>query len=619
MSKRNKKLMTRADDNKRNESDLTMRNICLEVRGEGEDQRVHMSVSSEEPVLEWVNFNDQWMRAWQILDHSEGSIDMSRAKDGLVILDRHFGDQVGLMAAEVKDRKLGGTIEFCSGKRAQELEADAKKKLRRNTSAGFQVDVSSYRLEGEKDGFPVVRAMSWAPHEASFEPVPADITVGVGRSAKEVKVKPVEKSTQKEVRKMDPKLIAEMYELAARHQIDAGLVTRAIADKKGIDEIRKMVEAKQTELIESLRTTITESKTKKPDEHRDANEVQPIGGSNDEQEKIMRKYSVMNVIRSIAGGKVDIGFEREVSDECAKMRGKSANGIIIPHAALGQRDFTKSGTSSSSVATNLLAGEFIDLLRTKTALAPLGVHFMSGLVGDVAIPKMTGGATGYWVAEGEDITESTPTLGQVTGTPHTAGALVDISRRLMIQSTPDAEMMVRNEIVQRVGRTVQIAVFQGTGANGQPLAITGASGINNPSVTQGTPTYAELLGFPGSIMGDNAESDGQKWVMTAEVWQKLAGTFIDSNSNAERVLDYNSKTVLGYPYEVTEDVGANSLFFGAWNTVNVGIWGNGIDINADTATLSASGGLRLVALQDVDVMVRLGEALAYNTAVTADA
>ena len=50
--------------------------------------------------------------------------------------------------------------------------------------------------------------------------------------------------------------------------------------------------------------------------------------------------------------------------------------------------------------------------------------------------------------------------------------------------------------------------------------------------------------------------------------------------------------------------------------MTVGVWGNGIDINVDDKTLSASGGLRIVGLQDVDIMVRLGQALAYNSAVT---
>jgi HK97 family phage major capsid protein len=206
-------------------------------------------------------------------------------------------------------------------------------------------------------------------------------------------------------------------------------------------------------------------------------------------------------------------------------------------------------------------------------------------------------------------------MGQVTGTPHTCGVMVDISRRLILQSTPAAEMLVRDEIIERLIRTVQIAVFAGTGADGQPSAITNATGINNPSVTQGTPTYAELLGFPGAIMADNAEASNQKWIGTAEVWAKLAATAINGTGSA-LALDPSTNKMLGRDFLTTEDVPANSLWFGNWAAVNVGVWGNGIDINVDDKTLSSSGGIRIVGLQDVDVMVRLGQALAYNAAVT---
>jgi HK97 family phage major capsid protein len=571
---------------------------------------VRMTVSSELPVLSWVSMGGEYMRAWEILDHSESSIDMSRAGGGLVVLDRHYGDQIGLIAApQVSgDRKLGGQVEFCTGERAQEIAADAAKGLRRNVSVGYAVDSSSYRVEGTKDGIPVVRAMSWTPYEASFEPVPADSTVGVNRAAKEATV-----NNQQE-KKMDLKEIQEINRLARQHGIAQEIVDKHLEADKSLGDFRALVIEKQAEDAKAQRTEIEVLRARKPATP-DAQAAAPLGGSKEEQAKITRKYSVLNVLRSLAGHKVDVGFEREVSEECARASGKVATGIMIPHAVLAQRDLTKLGTSSATVATDLLAGEFIDLLRSKTILAPLGVRFLTGLVGDVAIPKMSAGATGYWVAESGDITESAPTLGQVTGSPHTCGALVDISRRLLLQSSPSAEMLVRDEIVERIARTIQIAVFAGTGADGQPSAITAAAGINNPTVTQGTPTFAQLLDFPGSILTDNASSDNMKWAMTGEVWAKLAAT-ATNGAGSPLALDFASKTLIGFPYEVSEDVGANSLFFGNWASVMVGVWGNGVDINADTATLSSQGALRLVGLQDVDVMVRLGQALAYNAAVT---
>jgi HK97 family phage major capsid protein len=169
--------------------------------------------------------------------------------------------------------------------------------------------------------------------------------------------------------------------------------------------------------------------------------------------------------------------------------------------------------------------------------------------------------------------------------------------------------------MERVMRTVQIAVFAGTGADGQPTAITGATGFNNPSVTQGTPTYAELLGFPGAIIADNAQADGQKWLMTGEVWAKLAAT-ATNGSGSPLALNPETGRMCGFPYEVSEDIPANSLYFGNWASVVLGVWGNGIDVAVTDSKLFASGGITLRALQDVDVMVRNGQALAYNATVT---
>jgi HK97 family phage major capsid protein len=613
------------------EQKLLIRAATIETRADGDGEPVvTMSVSSEEPVLTYLRFGDQWMYAYEILDHGKGSINMARAKDGLVILDRHYGDQVGLMDVSVDNGKMRGPVQFCSGQRAQNIGADAAKGLRKNVSVGYTVQKYVADSEGERDGYPVVRAVKWTPHEASFEPVPADVTVGVGRAAN---TKPAGTPAQTKEREiMDPKEMAALFARAAQFGIDADKVqsldlTDGDKARAALDAL--IVERQQGEL-KTVRAEIEQVKERKPEAkpavRTDTTPVAPLGGDIKTEQKIVRKYSVLNVLRHSAnithdahGRAFDIGFEREIEQECRKAgMGSSKRGgqFIIPHAVLASRDFTVSGTSSATVATDLYSQEFIDLLRSKMILGDLGVRFMTGLVGNVAIPKMSAGATGYWVAESGDITESEPTLGQVTGTPHTCGVLTDISRRLLLQSTPDAEMLVRDEILARIARTVQIAVFAGTGADGQPSAITNASGINNPSVTQGTPTHAEILNFVADIMTDNADSGGMKWAMTAEVWAKLADTDVDSGSGL-KVLDYKSKTVVGYPYVAPcSDLPANSLWFGNWAAIMIGIWGAGIDLNMDTATLSSSGGLRIVGLQDVDVMVRNGESIAYNTAVT---
>ena len=635
--KKNKKIKTRAKESAKvpesdNKDGLNFRNMSVEVRAaEGDNAAaVVMSVSSEEPVLTSVFFNDCYQQVYEILDHGEGSIDMSRAKDGLVVLDRHYGDQVGLMQVKVEGGKMTGPVEFCSGDRAQELSKDAAKGLRRNVSVGYRVNAETYRVEGEQDGIPMVRAMSWMPYEASFEPVPADITVGVNRAEKIEEPQNAEPVIKKEVRTMTPKEYGILCARAAKYGISIDKVTELVNDDSTVESVRAsidgMIVEKQGIDLEEERKINAKLKDEKPEaRNMPVVPAEIVGGDVETENKIMRKFSVLNVLRhalgiteDIHGTKVDIGFEREIDTDCRKMGMGSQRGgqFIIPHAALAKRDFTVAGTSSYTVATDLDPTNFIELLRTKMVIGAAGMKYLTGLVGTVAIPKMTAGSTGYWVAESGAITESEPTPGQVTGTPHTCGVMTDISRRLLLQSTPSAEALVRDEILQRIARTIQIAIFQGSGAGGEPSNITTADGINAPGVTDGTPTYEELLGFPGAIMADNAEADDQKWIFTAEVWQKLAATFTDGTAKAEHVLDWKSKTCLGFPYLVTEDVGENSGFFGDWSTVMLGMWGAGIDLNMDTATLSSSGGLRIVGLQDVDIMVRQGKALAYDTGIT---
>src|SRR5690554_801322 len=132
MKTRNNKKST-APEQPRNEPELMMRNAVLEVRETEGDapSEVRMTVSSEEPVLTYSKFNGEYQRVYEVLDHGEGSIDLSRAKDGLVVLDRHYGDQIGLMSVSVSNRKMGGPVRFGSGERSQVIFKDAAAGIRR--------------------------------------------------------------------------------------------------------------------------------------------------------------------------------------------------------------------------------------------------------------------------------------------------------------------------------------------------------------------------------------------------------------------------------------------------------------------------------------------------------
>ena len=632
-------------------SDIQYREASFEIRAgeaDGAEPTVRMSVSSEAPVLTYAYYNGEFQHVWEVLDHSPGSVDMSRCKDGLVILDRHYGDQIGLMAVEIADRKLGGKVEFCTGERAQEIKQDAVKKLRRNTSVGYRVNADSYRLDGEKDGIPVVRAMSWMPYEASFEPVPADPGVGVGRAEQEIKENnnppaivagmETKKMSEKLERKLSGDDVVEIYRLARAFNMEPGLADEHVKSDKSVEDFRALTLKKAEEDRKESERKLAEA-SKKPDRpatRADADAAQIF--SPEEKRAIEKRFSILNVFRHLdairtgAKSPVDIGYERELSDEIAKRSGKPAQGFYIPHSApIGMRadPFLKTSNGSAFVATNLLTGQFIDALRSKMVLAQAGVTTLSGLTGDVAIPK-GGSITGGWV-DGENGagTEGKPSVTQVTGTPKTASGWTDISRRLMLQSSIDAEAFVQNELMNTLARLIEVAAFAGTNENGQPKRLISQVGVNTPNVTANAPTRAQMLSFIENIMTNNAEFPNQSWIMRPTGWATLANTpngsvTILNKAGDENVgggplpgflLDTATKTMLGFPYHVTTNVPNHALFFGAWSQLVIGLW-SGVDLTVDPYTNSTTGAVRIVALQDADIMCRNGQAFSYAAALT---
>ena len=142
----------------------------------------------------------------------------------------------------------------------------------------------------------------------------------------------------------------------------------------------------------------------------------------DEFGHAQRDFSVVRAIQASASGNwSQAGLEREVNQELEHRNGKRTQGFFVPDDCWGKRDYVKSTASAGGnlVATDLLAGNCVEALRDRLAVAELGATMLTGLVGDVSIPKRTGTATAYWFgADNADaVTESTGTIGTISMSP----------------------------------------------------------------------------------------------------------------------------------------------------------------------------------------------------------
>lgn len=431
---------------------------------------------------------------------------------------------------------------------------------------------------------------------------------------------------------MKKKLIELKQRRAAALEAATAIVETAEAEDRGLTEEEsdsydsRMAEAAELrERIERLEAQDQNS--------RDLNAPQgPVLDSDDAadigmDERDVRNYSIVRAIRALsdtAGPRWENApLEKEASDAIAERLGRSPRGFFVPNE-VQRRDMTV-GTATAGgnlVSTDLLSESFIDMMRNRMVVQQAGATVLAGLVGNVAIPRQTGGATAYWVAESGSPTESAQTIDQLTMTPKTVGAFTDLSRKLLLQSSIDVENFCRRDLSTVLALAIDLAALHGSGSSNQPTGVASTSGIG--SVAGGTngaaPTWAHVVNLEREVAIDNADTGSLSYITNAKVRGKMKQTAKVSSTDSIMLWENNSSPLNGYPAYVTNQVSStldkgsstgvcSAIFFGNWADLIVGLWGV-LDILVDPYTGGTAGTVRVVALQDVDIAVRHAESFA---------
>lgn len=602
----------------------------FEIRREDIDKEkrtVALSFSSEIPVERWFG--------WEILDHKPESVRLSRINNsGAVLVNHNPNDQVGVVeGAEIgADRKGRAVVRFGKSARAEEIFQDILDGIRKNVSVGYMV----YKMIKEKEDETGVyyRATDWEPMEISIVSVPADITVGVGRK-KEEKNENNKKEGQVPEKTTNPVVEKREQQTSQAPQIDVNAEREkaskaerqrvaeilAIGEKHNCMDMAKKAVEEGTSREDFVAEVLEKKYGAKPVETPDPE----IGMS----EKEKRAYSFVKAIRAAISGKWDqAGLEREASKTVQEKLNREPRGsFFVPYDVLiAKRDFTTStGTGSNLIATDLLAGSFIEMLRNRTMLLQLGAKTLSGLVGNVAIPKQSGGATMYWIGEGDTVTESNPTVAQLGLTPKTVAGLTDISRKLLQQSSIDVEEFVRNDIITGIKIAIDLAGIAGTGSSNQPTGILNTSGIGAVAIGTdgGAPTWTHIVNLWKEVAIDNADFGSTAYLTNAKVIGKLAVTE-KATSTAKFIVEKfpgpdGITEIAGMrcgvsnqvPSNLSKGTGTNlsAIIFGNFADLIIAMWG-GLDILVDPYTGSASGTVRIVVYQDIDIGIRHAESFA---------
>jgi HK97 family phage major capsid protein/HK97 family phage prohead protease len=561
-----------------------------------ENRRVRIGVSSEEPVERSFGM--------EVLGHSADDINMEFINSGRapLLLDHDMTKQIGVIEEfkldETAKRSLA-VVRFGKSALAQEVFEDVKDGIRMNISVGYRID----KLERMSDKDETYYKAKWTPMEVSSVSVPADQSrlVGVGRSKnnndinfkeikmsedkKDINLDEVRTQTIDEAKAEFKRNSKEIIDLAARHN-KRDLADKAIADGISVEEFRGV-------LLENISNN---TPLETPSE---------IGMT----KKEVRQFSLVKAIRAMANpsdrkAQEDAAFEFECSAEAARQYGKDAQGIMLPAEVLRtwkQRDINSSD-DSTLIAEDYRGGDFIDVLRNSSSVMQAGATMLRGLQGNVVIPKKTAAASAGWIAtEGAAAAESEFTSGSVTMSPKVIGAFTDATRLLLQQSSLDVENLIRDDLTQSIATAIDLGALAGSGTSGQPTGISNTSGINTTTFAAANPTWSEIVAMESAVANDNALNGSLSYICRPADFGTLKTT--EKATNTAQFVVSPDNSMNGYNVIRSNQVTSGDFYFGNFADLLIGMYG-GLDITVDPYALSTSGGVRIVALQTVDVAVR---------------
>jgi len=330
----------------------------------------------------------------------------------------------------------------------------------------------------------------------------------------------------------------------------------------------------------------------------------PINGDRKLTSEIRSKFSISRAIAGAAGLAVDWGFEREMQGELAKRAGRAAEGVFIPTECFETRVLT-TATGGEIVPTDHRPDQYISALVASSVVRGLGARVLSGLTGNLSIPRETDSPAVGWVAENAALTADDADFDSITLAPKHAGALSEYSRNMLLQASPDVEALLRQMLARNLALAIDRAAMRGGGVN-EPKGVLATTGIQ--TVTSPASIFE---GIAEAVAKADAENIGSsRSILTTPEIRKIAALAMDITNRPIGVSTVFHNLPTTFSNQVPKTLGGSpgtehGLIYGDWSELLIGIWSE-IDIlvNPFESTAYSKGNVAIRAMATVDCAVR---------------
>lgn len=340
-----------------------------------------------------------------------------------------------------------------------------------------------------------------------------------------------------------------------------------------------------------------------------------IHGDRQLDTEIRSRFSLARAVAGAAGLSVDWGFEREVQQELQQRSGRSPKGVLIPTEIFERRVLTSTGDGAAIVPTDHRPELYISALTAASVVRSLGATVLTGLTGNVDIPREAGAPSIGWVAENSALPTGDPDFDSVTLSPKHAGAISEWSRNMIMQSSPQVEQLLRNMLSRDLALAIDRAAIKGGGAN-EPDGILSTPGIPTQAfATSLFDTTAEMI-----AKADIANVAASRSFLSSNGVKKTALKTKDGDGLPLGLSTIFHNEPVTFSNQVPTNLGTGTdehgLIYGDWSELLIGIWSE-IDIlvNPYEASAYSKGNIKIRAMATVDAAVRHPAAFVSATGI----
>ncbi|HEY4112869.1 MAG TPA: phage major capsid protein [Rhizomicrobium sp.] len=512
----------------------------------------------------------------EVLKHDPKSVRLDRMNKGAAMLDSHdyysgLRAMIGAVvpgSARIENRQLAGTVRFSRNPGGDAAFQDACDGILTGLSVGY----ATHKVEIDDTQTPSVHTVTdWEPYEVSGCPMPADVVAGF-RSAQPhgstrgtpPAISERETTTMKETTAPAGAVAAEL-DANTRSAIQAGVQFGIKAEQErrdGIADIAKKLGLADELAAEHVRkeTPLDAFRTLAIDEAAKLDRASP-------QTDASNPFaSNPNVIR---GG---IKRDPEKGEMAARMlrclafaKRSGFSPLDISGRMWGDPLLTRAmaagvGASGGFLVPEQYAAEVIEFLRPASAVRKLNPIILPMPGGNTSMPRLASGANAGYVGENKPIVGQDLGTAQVKFSAKKLAALVPISNDLLAFASPQADQVVRDDMVTAIAQAEDVAFIRGSGTEYTPRGMRNAAPSSNVIAANGTVsatnTNDDLKKLQNALTNSNCRMLRPGWMFA---WRSRNYLYNLQNANNQYIYrdEMNQGKLNGFAYAVTNNIPIN--------------------------------------------------------------